>query len=121
MEGQGEARCICEHVSEPWFSLIKLGIKTCEGRLNKGTFASLSPGDIIQFENSDFGFNRLAAVRVVESVAYASFAEYLAAEGLARCLPGVDTIDEGRRVYYKYYTAEDEEKSGVLAIQIAVL
>ena len=25
-----------KHVSEPWFSLIKLGIKKCEGRLNKG-------------------------------------------------------------------------------------
>ena len=40
-----------KHLSEPWFSSIKLGIKQCEGRLNKG--------DYIQFENNDFGFSTL--------------------------------------------------------------
>jgi ASC-1-like (ASCH) protein len=27
-----------EHLSEPWFSLISLGLKTVEGRKNKGKF-----------------------------------------------------------------------------------
>ncbi len=27
-----------KNVSEPWFSLIKLGIKKCEGTLNKFNF-----------------------------------------------------------------------------------
>ena len=30
-----------KHLSEPWFSLIKLGIKTVEGRLNKGVFSKI--------------------------------------------------------------------------------
>lgn len=37
-----------EHVSEPWFSLILLGLKTVEGRLNKGRFHDMKEGDIIQ-------------------------------------------------------------------------
>jgi ASC-1-like (ASCH) protein len=30
-----------KNLSEPWFSLIKLGIKKCEGRLKKGDFAEI--------------------------------------------------------------------------------
>ena len=30
-----------KNLSEPWFSLIKLGLKTVEGRLNKGDFKEL--------------------------------------------------------------------------------
>lgn len=34
-----------KNLSEPWFSLIKLKIKTVEGRLNKGDFAIINIGD----------------------------------------------------------------------------
>ena len=30
-----------KNLSEPWFTLIKLGLKKCEGRLNKGDFAKM--------------------------------------------------------------------------------
>jgi hypothetical protein len=36
-----------ENVSEPWFSLINLGLKTVEGRKNKGRFHDMQLGDII--------------------------------------------------------------------------
>jgi ASC-1-like (ASCH) protein len=38
-----------KHLSEPWFSLIKIGAKTCEGRLNKGEFSIMKKGDKIIF------------------------------------------------------------------------
>ena len=38
-----------KHLSEPWFTLIKLGIKTCEGRLNKGDFSKMKINDTIEF------------------------------------------------------------------------
>ena len=38
-----------KHLSEPWFSLIKLGLKTCEGRLNKGEFSKMKVNDTIEF------------------------------------------------------------------------
>jgi ASC-1-like (ASCH) protein len=47
-----------KHLSEPWFSLIKIGAKTCEGRLNKGEFSIMKKGDKIIFINNDFDFQR---------------------------------------------------------------
>jgi ASC-1-like (ASCH) protein len=38
-----------KHLSEPWFSLIKLGIKKCEGRLKDGDFAKFKKDDCIKF------------------------------------------------------------------------
>ena len=37
-----------EHLSEPWFTLISLGLKTCEGRLHKHRFKNYKIGDIIK-------------------------------------------------------------------------
>ena len=36
-----------EHLSEHWFSLVSLGLKTCEGRLHKNRFRDFKEGDII--------------------------------------------------------------------------
>lgn len=40
------------NVQEPWFTLIKKGIKTVEGRLNKGKFCNLKINDTITWNNS---------------------------------------------------------------------
>jgi hypothetical protein len=45
-----------KNLSEPWFSLIKLKIKTVEGRLNKGDFANMNIGDFILFTKIYFTF-----------------------------------------------------------------
>ena len=42
-----------KNVSEPWFSLLKLKIKSVEGRLNKGEFSKMKIGDIIEFSNEE--------------------------------------------------------------------
>jgi ASC-1-like (ASCH) protein len=43
-----------EHLSEHWFTVIFLGLKTVEGRKNKGKFKEMQVGDIIQWYNDDF-------------------------------------------------------------------
>jgi ASC-1-like (ASCH) protein len=47
-----------KNLSEPWFSLIKLKIKTVEGTLNKGDFANINIEDFIVFTNNELGFER---------------------------------------------------------------
>jgi hypothetical protein len=37
-----------ENISEPWFTLISLGLKTVEGRKNKGRFKEMQVGEIIE-------------------------------------------------------------------------
>lgn len=109
-----------KNVSEPWFTLISLGLKTIEGRLNKGDFAKMKIGDTIMWENSDF-LKRSVLSRVVRKTEYPSFREYLEVEGLPKCLPGMPTMEHGLDVYYKYYKPEDEREHGIVAIEIEVI
>lgn len=109
------------HVSEPWFTLMKLKLKTCEGRLNKGYFADMKKDDCILFLNKNFNFDRSFRVKITSIHHYDSFESYLKSEKLSKCLPGIDTISNGTKVYYKYYNKEDEKKYGIAAIRLKVL
>lgn len=108
-------------VSEPWFTLIGLGIKTVEGRLCKGEFARMKQGDVVVWENGDLGFPREVRTRIVRVDRYDDFREYLTSEGLRACLPafGVDSVDVGVDVYRRFYSVADEREHGVLAIRLA--
>lgn len=108
---------LVESLSEPWFSLISLGLKTVEGRLDRGHFKSLQIGDLIQWTNNNF-LERTVITRVVAKRNYFSFREYLDTEGLQNCLPGIPSLAHGLSVYYKYYTTADEETYGVVAIEL---
>jgi ASC-1-like (ASCH) protein len=107
-----------KHLSEPWFSLIKLRKKRVEGRLNKGDFSLMKKGDLITFYNDDLGFYRSYTVIIKNINHYDTFHEYLETETLKRSLPGIDTIEEGISVYRKYFSKEDEAKYKIIAIKI---
>ena len=109
-----------ENLSEPWFSLISLGLKTVEGRKNKGKFKDMKVGEIITWENNDF-LPRKIKTRIIGKTEYNTFEEYLSSEGLNKCLPGINDMDTGLSVYYKYYTKEDEQKYGVIAIKLELV
>lgn len=104
-----------EHVSEPWFSLISLGLKTVEGRKNKGRFGSMQPGQIIKWVNEDFK-PRHVYTRITRVTRYETFEDYLRTEGLEKCLPSINDMETGLSVYFKYFTKEDEATYGVVAI-----
>lgn len=110
-----------KHLSEPWFSLIKLGIKKCEGRLNKGDFYEIKKDDYILFENNDFDFPRSFRCKITSINNYTSFENYLKNETLEKCLPGIETIEEGTSIYYKYYKKEDEIKYQIRAFRLRVI
>ncbi len=123
-------------VSEPWFRALRDGAKTVEGRLHKGKFAALRPGTVLVVTRSSAGAAQARSasppssssartrpfVAVVTRVLrYASFAEYLCQEGLARTLPGVKSLEDGVAVYRAFYSAEDEEQHGVAAVHVHVV
>ena len=116
----GKTQTYKQHLSEPWFTLISLGLKTVEGRKNKGIFKDLEKGDIIEWFNNDF-IERKIKTKVVSKKTYNTFKEYLNQEGLEKCLPGINNIDDGLSVYFKYYTKDDEKKFGVVAIRLELL
>jgi len=109
-----------QNLSEPWFTLITLGLKTVEGRKNKGVFKEMQIGDIVEWQNKDFKM-RSVKTRITGKAVYKTFEEYLIKEGLQKCLPGIPSIEHGLSVYFKYFTKEEEAEFGVVAIRLEVL
>ncbi len=109
-----------KNVSEPWFSLISLGHKSVEGRLNKGDFEKMKIGEIIKWTNNDFQ-SREILTKIVGKNVYTNFKEYLETEGIENCLPTFKNIYDGVNVYYKYYKQSDEKEFGVVAIKLKVI
>ncbi len=97
-----------KNVSEPWFTLLKLGIKTVEGRQNKGDFALMNVGDFIIITNNELGFPRQIKKEIKHVSFYYNFETYLESETLRCCLPGIDTIEQGLEIYQKYYPKTDQ-------------
>lgn len=108
-------------VSEPWFSFIKMGTKKVEGRLNKGVFGDMKKGDTLEFVNYDFGFPRKITTKITSTKTYPTFRDYLTGEGIDVTLPTVDNIEDGVKVYYKYYKPKNEEEFGVVALRFDVV
>ena len=102
------------NVQEPYFSLIKNGLKIVEGRLGKNKYLDLKMDDKLLF-------NKNLEKKVEKIVKYSSFREMLIFEGLKNVLPKVQTLEEGENIYYQFYFKEDEQKYGVVAICISNL
>ena len=105
---------------------ILAGRKTIERRLKKGKFAEYRPGDYVSLRR-DFrdkqgalrdGPTRAATVRVVAVRNYKSFFEMVEAEGFKHVIPSAVSSSEAADEYNKYYSADDQAKYGVLAIEI---
>jgi len=107
-------------VDEPWFSLISLGLKTIEGRLNKGLFKKMEIGDIVKWTNDKFG-SRNVLTKIINKTEYKTFEEYLTDKTLENCISSIKEISNGLNVYFTYYTKEQESEFGVVAITLEVI
>lgn len=107
---------IIAHNQKPWFELTRLGIKRIEGRLCRGKFAKIKSGDFLCIISQDEKSTHKTKVLAVRR--YKNFRDMLRHETLEKVLPGVDNLGQGVEIYRKYYSAEDEEKYGVVAIEI---
>lgn len=102
-------------IKQPWFNYIQSGVKTVEGRLNKGQFAKFGVGSQITWKNPEKLFCR---VKITKITKYPSFKELLEKEGITRVLPNIADIPKGISIYRQYYTKKDEDKYGVVAIEM---
>ena len=110
-------KTISKHVQEPWFSHIKTGKKQVEGRLNKSSFSTLQVGDKIIWNN---GKQKITTV-VVSIHHHKDFKKMLKQHRLKNTLPGIKTIEDGVKIYSKFYSKKDIIKYGVLAIKLTML
>jgi ASC-1-like (ASCH) protein len=106
------------HRSEPYFTFLKNGQKTIEGRIRKEKYAEISAGDLIDvFNNKETDFVKVKVKRVTK---YESIKEMLTKEPLKKVLPDMETLDQGIEVYKKFYTEAEEKQYGVVAIEVEV-
>jgi ASC-1-like (ASCH) protein len=104
-------------IDSRWYDQIKLKRKTVEGRLNKGQFKELKQNDIVYWVTKDQPPLKTIIKRIT---VYKSFMRYIVNEGLRHTLPSVTRLRDGLEVYYTYYTKEQEQEFGVLAIEVEV-
>jgi ASC-1-like (ASCH) protein len=73
-------------------------------------------GDLIVFTNNELGFERKCKVEIKNITYYNNFQLYLESETLEKCLPGIDNIEDGLNIYYKYYKKSDELEYKIKAL-----
>ena len=106
------------HRAEPYFTFIKNGQKTFEGRIRKGWYRLAKPGDHIIIYNEEETDSIEVIVKNVRP--YVSMREMLEREPLKKLLPDVETIEQGIKVFKRFYTDEQEREFGVVAIEIQI-
>ena len=109
-------------LDDHYFDLVSLGRKTIEGRLNKfGTkWGSIAYGDIITFSRKSVPHQKIKC-RIVWVHIYPTFRVLLEQEGLRRIFPGVVSIEDGVRLYEKWYPLDEQIKNGVIGLELEIV
>lgn len=102
------------HCQDPWFTFIKNGIKSVEGRKNLPTFLSWQPKDKVVFFLGNNQFN----TEIVALRRYNSLEDYLTNEKVEKVLPGITSLSEAIRIYLQWSSKEEIEQLGFLAIEV---
>ncbi len=98
---------------EPWYTKICKNQKRVDGRAGP-KYDDIKVGDKISFDC------KLKSVlcKVTRLTRYPSFYHLLMIEGLDNVLPGIKTIEEGVKIYRRFYSEIFEREHGVIAIEI---
>lgn len=104
------------HRVEPYFTYVRKGKKNIEVRLRKGKYAEILAGDeiIVQTPDESGSFS----VDVVAIRNYASLRELFTSEDLSKVLPNAKDVDDAIALTRKFYAEEDENKYGVVALEV---
>lgn len=106
-----------KYIAEPWFTLIKVGIKKCEGKFDDDDFKIMKKGDFIMYWNDSYGLHRLYSVEITDIHYYDTLQTFIATETLNNCFPGLDRIEDAINIYYKISNKE-AKKYKIIALCI---
>lgn len=107
------------YVKDPWFTYIKEGRKTIEGRLNRGRAKRMKKNDKLVLINRKT--KKRVKVSVMATRKYDSIKAMIEKEGLEKVLPETRTVEEGVAIYREFYPEEKEKEFGVIAIEVKVM
>ena len=107
-----------KHLDEPWFSLMKIGSKKVEVRINKPEYKDLNKMDEITFFNELFGYRREIKTKVMRVKKYKKIRNLLEKETLKATVPGFQKIDKAEQYFTKRLQQNLIDKYGLIAIEI---
>jgi ASC-1-like (ASCH) protein len=107
------------HRQEPYYTFLKNGLKTIEGRLDKGLYAEVAPGDHILVHTSTE--DEHVEVEVVAVRSYTDFQAMLSTESIAKVLPNIHLVEDGVKLYRQFYSEAQEQEYGVNAIEVRLV
>jgi len=111
-------------ISEPWFTKIKNGEKTIEGKKASPQWIKIKVDDIIIFRNSYQPTFKAKVMKINHYKGPNALQKYFEAEGFARTTPGKDTFEQASQVYLTKpvnWTHEEIDLNGMLAFHIELL
>lgn len=102
---------------------IRSGHKTIEGRLGKPRFLAVKEGDLIQIREDIWRDSQIigshsdaVTVKVTQTLFFESFKEMLSAINYEAAIPTAKNLSEAVATYAQFYTTQDEQEYGVVAI-----
>jgi ASC-1-like (ASCH) protein len=103
------------NVAPRYFQQIRDGLKTVEGRIAKEKFCALQAGQTLTFCCED---DKLLT-RIIEIKKFPTFKHLLEHYGLKTCLPDLNCLEEGVKIYHSFPNYKQQESElGVIGIQI---
>ncbi|MBN1376724.1 hypothetical protein JW949_00120 [Candidatus Woesearchaeota archaeon] len=114
-------------VAERWYELIDNGIKEVEGRVPdvskpSKNYSNIKALDIAVFYAVDENYKKIENLPEINffidyNRKYASVQEMLDSEYLDRVLPGVNSVEEGIKIYHSFPGYKERiKKNGIYAI-----
>ena len=108
---------------EPWYSLLRTGVKPVEGRKATPRWSDMKVGEIFIIRNNDDHklFFNAKITRINIYPAPGALNAYLEGETLSRTLPGIDTIEDAIKAYSIIGSNDDIDNYGMMGITILVV
>lgn len=108
-----------KEISDPWLRILNEGIKTFEGRLNRGFWKNVSIGNVFT------GYDNISADVTFEVIGkrnylFPSDAWKELGEKLIPSSYG-NSAEEIEELYEKFYTKEQMKKYGFVAVEVKVV
>jgi len=107
-------------VSDKWFSRLRDGTKPVECRKCSPKFSHLRVGDVVTINNATTKNLQESFRRgIVDIRFYKSLADCIINEGLIHILPGITSLEAGEAAYLEYWTRDEIELYGIMALQLS--
>jgi ASC-1-like (ASCH) protein len=108
------------HLNDPWFELVKKGIKIYEGRRRTIKSDNYNIGDILLVKHYTDNTQEPYYIKIIDKLYFNNFEQALNTLPYKQILPTISTIEEGVEIYKKYVSLETQNNDGIIILKISI-